>query len=112
MQNIGKTILGRRQVQKTVAAQLHEIQIEGTFPDGTFLVTVHEPISSSDGNLELALYGSFLPVPAIAVFGEEEPQEIAGQVVVAKTAGIKLNEGRDRVRLKVTNLGDRPIQVR
>jgi urease len=29
--------------------------------DGTKLITVHEPISLDDGNLELALHGSFLP---------------------------------------------------
>ena len=36
-------------------------QVEGTFPDDTKLVTVHHPIAREDGNLELAIYGSFLP---------------------------------------------------
>ena len=40
-----------------------EVQVEGTFPDGSKLVTVHHPIAAEHGNMELALYGSFLPVP-------------------------------------------------
>lgn len=36
-------------------------KVEGTFPDGTKLITVHDPISCENGNLELALHGSFLP---------------------------------------------------
>lgn len=99
---------------------LHEIQVEGAFPDGVFLVTVHDPISSPSVNddLSLALYSSFLPLPKEGVFpkGEEEPhgiadEEIPGAVVLAK-GNIRINEGRERVRLKVTNTGDRPIQVR
>jgi urease len=39
-----------------------------TFPDGTKLVTIHNPISTDDGNLELALYGSFLPIPPSSSF--------------------------------------------
>ena len=42
----------------------HEVQVEGTFPDGTKLVTIHHPIALEHGDLTLALYGSFLPVPA------------------------------------------------
>lgn len=37
------------------------LQVEGTFPDGTKLITVHKPIESEVGNLERALQGSFLP---------------------------------------------------
>lgn len=37
------------------------IQVEGTFPDGTKLITIHNAVSSENGNLELALHGSFLP---------------------------------------------------
>ncbi|KAI3753475.1 hypothetical protein L2E82_25529 [Cichorium intybus] len=33
---------------------------EGTFPDGTKLITVHDPVSCENGNLEMALHGSFL----------------------------------------------------
>ena len=37
-----------------------EVQVEGTFPDGTKLVTVHHPIVAEHGDRALALYGSFL----------------------------------------------------
>jgi urease beta subunit len=46
-----------------VAELIDEVQVEGTFPDGTKLVTVHAPIAAMDGDLALALHGSFLPVP-------------------------------------------------
>jgi urease gamma subunit len=40
----GITILGRTEVMDGVPEMLDEVQIEGTFPDGTKLVTVHHPI--------------------------------------------------------------------
>ena len=40
----GATILRRDDVMEGVPEMLHEIQVEGTFPDGTKLVTVHDPI--------------------------------------------------------------------
>jgi len=40
----GATVLSREQVMEGIAEMLHEIQVEATFPDGTKLVTVHEPI--------------------------------------------------------------------
>ena len=40
----GATVLTRAQVMEGVAEMIHEIQVEATFPDGTKLVTVHEPI--------------------------------------------------------------------
>lgn len=40
----GKTILSADDVMEGVPEMLHEIQVEATFPDGTKLVTVHEPI--------------------------------------------------------------------
>jgi urease subunit gamma len=40
----GATVLGREQVMEGVAEMIPEIQVEATFPDGTKLVTVHEPI--------------------------------------------------------------------
>ena len=40
----GRTILGRAQVMDGVAELIPEIQVEATFPDGTKLVTVHQPI--------------------------------------------------------------------
>ena len=40
----GAAVLTRGQVMEGVAEMIHEIQVEATFPDGTKLVTVHEPI--------------------------------------------------------------------
>ena len=40
----GGTLLRRDDVMDGVAEMIHEIQIEATFPDGTKLVTVHDPI--------------------------------------------------------------------
>lgn len=40
----GGTVIGRDDVMEGVAEMIHDIQVEATFPDGTKLVTVHEPI--------------------------------------------------------------------
>jgi urease gamma subunit len=40
----GATILTRDDVMEGVPEMIHEIQVEGTFPDGTKLITVHDPI--------------------------------------------------------------------
>jgi urease subunit gamma len=40
----GATVLRRDQVMAGIAEMIHEIQVEATFPDGTKLVTVHQPI--------------------------------------------------------------------
>src|ERR1700686_180599 len=40
----GATVLCREQVMEGIAEMIHDIQVEATFPDGTKLVTVHEPI--------------------------------------------------------------------
>jgi len=40
----GKTILKAGDVMEGVAEMIHEVQVEATFPDGTKLVTVHDPI--------------------------------------------------------------------
>jgi urease subunit gamma/beta len=86
--------------------------VEGTFPDGTKLVTVHHPIAAKDGDLSLALYGSFLPVPDLSRFADDGATEAleAGECVPA-AGELELNVGRAAIRLEVANLGDRPIQV-
>ena len=114
--SIGKTMLGRRHVMPSVTSSLTELMVEGTFPTGTYLVTVHHPVSSDDGNLEKALYGSFLPFPSQDLFPlpdptDYEPKKMPGAVVPVKEGKIILKEGRKRIRLKVTSKGDRPIQV-
>ncbi len=40
----GASVLSRAQVMEGVAEMIREIQVEATFPDGTKLVTIHEPI--------------------------------------------------------------------
>lgn len=40
----GTTILSKTDVMDGIAAMIHEVQVEATFPDGTKLVTVHDPI--------------------------------------------------------------------
>ncbi|KAK2627444.1 hypothetical protein QTJ16_003410 [Diplocarpon rosae] len=115
LMSIGATMLGRRHVLPSVCSTLTEIMVEGTFPTGTYLVTVHNPISSDDGDLAKALYGSFLPIPDISAFAlpkdhEYEAQRQPGAVVVVK-GRLVLNQNRKRVMLKVTSKGDRPIQI-
>ena len=41
----GKTLLSAEQVMDGVPSLIHEVQVEATFPDGTKLVTIHEPIN-------------------------------------------------------------------
>src|SRR5678816_4612074 len=60
LMDLGRRILGRLDVLDGVPDMIDEVQVEGTFPDGTKLVTVHHPIVTERGNLSLALYGSFL----------------------------------------------------
>jgi len=42
--SFGATILNRGQVMEGVPEMIHEVQVEATFPDGTKLITVHDPI--------------------------------------------------------------------
>lgn len=81
----GKTILTAEDVMPGVAEMIPEVQIEATFPDGTKLVTVHDPI-------------------------EPTGEEIPGEVLVDEGV-ICLNEGKPVTELTVTNTGDRPVQV-
>lgn len=112
LMNLGRKFLGRNQVMAGVPSLITEVQVEGTFPDGTKLVTVHHPIASEDGDLALALQGSFLPVPDPARFkpnaqeGDLEPGD-----VVVPDGELELNTGRATVSIPVTNMGDRPVQV-
>jgi urease subunit gamma/beta len=109
LMDLGRRLLGRADVMPGVAEMIPEVQVEGTFPDGTKLVTVHHPIVAEQGDLDLALYGSFLPPPARrpAVVSDGE----APGSVVAGPGEVELNAGRRTETLGVTNTGDRPIQV-
>jgi urease subunit gamma/beta len=111
LMDLGRRMLGRAQVLPGVAEILAEVQVEGTFPDGTKLVTVHHPVALEQGDLTLALYGSFLPVPAASVFAASAEPPLAPGEVFTQPGEIALNPGRPRVTLSVENRGDRPIQV-
>ncbi|MGA9523472.1 MAG: urease subunit gamma [Myxococcaceae bacterium] len=112
LMDLGRRVLGRRQVVPGVPEMIVEVQVEGTFPDGTKLVTVHHPVALEDGDLQLALYGSFLPIPSLDAFGKGTEGEALTPGEVLPAAGeLELNAGRAAVELTVTNVGDRPIQV-
>lgn len=85
LMSMGARMLTADEVMNGVAEMIHEIQLEATFPDGTKLVTVHNPIR---GN------GSVIPGEVLTEEGE-----------------IELNSGKDTAQIKVTNTADRPIQV-
>jgi urease subunit gamma/beta len=82
----GGKILTPEEVMEGVAEMIHDVQVEATFPDGTKLVTVHNPIRGATGALN------------------------PGEVTTAP-GEIVLNEGREAITLTVANSGDRPIQV-
>ncbi len=110
LMNLGRQFLGRNQVMSGVPGMIYDVQVEGTFPDGTKLVTVHHPIASENGDLSLALYGSFLPVPDLSVF-KPTPKEPEPGSMEVQDGELELNANRETANLAVTNLGDRPIQV-
>jgi urease subunit gamma/beta len=88
----GATILTGDDVMPGVAGLMPMIQVEATFPDGTKLVTVHEPIRPGKAPAEAA-------------------EQVAPGEVVSPDGEIELSAGRPRARLKVVNTGDRPVQV-
>ena len=83
--SIGRQFLTSDDVMDGVPEMLCEIQLEATFPDGTKLVTVHEPIVPNN---------NIIPGEIITEEGE-----------------IEINAGKDSSEITVTNTADRPIQV-
>ena len=86
LMKLGAKILKSSQVMPGVAEMIHNVQVEATFPDGTKLVSVHDPIRGA------------------------RAKSVPGEVRVKK-GDIELNAGRATIKLKVANSGDRPIQV-
>ena len=86
----GATILTTDDVMPGVADMIPVLQVEGTFPDGTKLVTVHEPIRPG----KKARDESVRPGEIIPAEGE-----------------IEINAGRPTATVAVTNTGDRPVQI-
>ncbi len=115
LMDLGRRILGRADVLDGVAEMIDEVQVEGTFPDGTKLVTVHHPIVAERGDRALALFGSFLAVGTHADAGSTghapSPQDGVPGEVMAADGEIEINEGRNTIAVQVANRGDRPIQV-
>ena len=74
LMGVGRTILGTREVMEGVGWMMREVQVEGTFRDGTKLVTVHEPVVRERGDLRLAMYGSGLEPPDEAAFSTKARQ--------------------------------------
>lgn len=114
--DLGQRILGRRQVDPSVASTLKGLQVEGTFRTGTHLITVDRPISTDDGDLKLAMHGSCLPVPKQDLFPAVQSSDFTyknapGTVISPTDQRITLSQGRRRIRIRVTNRGDRPVQV-
>jgi urease subunit gamma/beta len=112
LMDMGRRMLGRVHVMPGVPGMIAEVQVEGTFPDGTKLVTVHTPIVLERVDLTLALHGSFLPLPPESAFADHDaPAAVAPGAVSIRPGTIELNAGRDVVELVVKSVGDRPIQV-
>jgi urease subunit gamma/beta len=88
LMDAGRRVLGPADVMEGVADLIPEVQVEATFPDGTKLVTLHEPIASADGA------------------DRTEPGE-----VISDGPPVELFAGRELVEVTVVNSGDRPIQV-
>ena len=114
---IGRQLLGYNNVMTGIPQMITELRIEGTFPDGVKTVVLRDPIIEENGNLMLALYGSFLPVPSReALEGSEfgaQPCEIEGGVgeIMFEAGDIELNADRRFVDLNVGNRGDRAIHI-
>jgi urease subunit gamma/beta len=111
LMDLGRRLLGRAQVLPGVPELIDEVQVEGTFADGTKLVTVHHPIAAVHGDLSLALHGSFLPVPSAETFADHDGSTVISGEFIVREGSITLNEGRLSRLMVVTNTGDRPIQV-
>jgi urease gamma subunit/urease beta subunit len=110
LMELGRNLLGKNQVMPGVEELVNEVQVEGTFPDGTKLVVVHTPIHQANGNLKMALYGSFYPVPNASMFASTDDEAMPGRYVPA-TDVVTINADRVAIMLEVTNTSDRPIQV-
>jgi len=95
--SFGSTILTCEDVMPGVADMMHMIQVEGTFPDGTKLVTVHEPIREPEG--------------ASKKKGKATKATVKPGEIIPADGDIELNAGRETASVKVTNTGDRPVQV-
>jgi urease subunit gamma/beta len=91
----GATVLDSDDVLPGVQALLPMLQVEASFPDGTKLVTVHDPIR---------------PCAASIDAGDNEAAGTPGEIIAAD-GEIEINAGRPRNLIRVVNTGDRPVQI-
>jgi urease subunit gamma/beta len=112
LMDTGQKLLGKNQVLRGVPEMATDVHIEGTFPDGTKLVAIRNPITADDGDLALALYGTFLPIPSLAVFKNDPSSTdfLPGEYFPAE-GDLTLNEGRPATDFPITNTSTRPIQI-
>ncbi|MFA7323986.1 MAG: urease subunit gamma [Candidatus Nanopelagicales bacterium] len=99
----GREVLSRDDVMPGIAEMLPEVQIEATFPDGTKLVTLHDPFQGAAPDDESGGSAASFPLAA-------DQACVPGEVIAAPGT-IELNAGRAQTRLTVVNTGDRPVQV-
>jgi urease subunit gamma/beta len=81
---IGQELIAPGEVMDGIADLLPMVQVEATFPDGTKLVTCHNPVGGGNGH---------------------------GAAYITEPGEIDLNAGRPTLQMTVANTGDRPIQV-
>lgn len=90
----GRKLLAREEVMEGVPEMITFVQVEATFPDGTKLVTVHDPFPEVDGD------DAGLVMPGRIDYSELPEDEV-----------VPFNEGREVTPLTVSNPTDRPVQV-
>lgn len=99
---IGRTILGLANVLPGVSSIIDDIQVEATFRDGTKLVTIHSPIENVQGDLQLAMYGSFLPVPSESLFPANSVQPAQSEEKTASPTSKKRRTSRASAKSSAT----------
>lgn len=85
LMSFGRELLTSQDVMDGVASMIHDVQVEVCFPDGTKLVTIHNPI--------------------------EDNGRLAPGAFILQDSPITINANQESIIIKVTNKGDRPIQV-
>ena len=96
MMEYGRQLLTTDDVMDGVSEMITDIQVEATFLDGTKLVTVHNPIQQIEPSVDGVSKGDVL---------------IPGEILIDLSEEIEININRERVKIVVSNDGDRPIQV-
>lgn len=90
--SFGSTLLNTDDVMPGVDDMMHMLQVEATFPDGTKLVTVHEPIRAGKKKTKA-------------------DNDVAPGELVPGEGDVEINKGKKSIKVKVLNTGDRPVQI-